>query len=134
MVQISEGKVARWVQLVGMGDNTVTLAADTLEWTISIAQFESMWNGSFFTLWRRPPGLQPRLYAARLSDPAGQWIDAQLQSMQASGQIKTRATDPQQRLKEFQEEQGLPGRGTAQPSTFMRINQLTGVPEPKIIP
>lgn len=122
----------RWVQLVEASPGTVTLASGNTRWQMEKKAFEMAWSGAFSTLWRRPPEVAGHIYAADVSDAEGQWIDRQLRRLQERSGLSPSADNAQARLKAFQREQKLPGDGKALPSTFIRVNQLIGVKEPKL--
>ena len=133
LIKLHQNGIERWVQLLGMTDSTVILASGKYTWQISIPRLNSLWKGAFSTLWRRPPNSETRLYAASTTDPSGQWLDNRLIELQKSGALPATPNSGQARLEAFQAQQKLPGDGKALPSTFIRVNQLTGVAEPKIL-
>jgi general secretion pathway protein A len=132
LVQLQQGSTRRWVQLTQWSGNTFTLATDKANWQMSSDQFAQIWSGDFTTLWRHPPGQTGRLFAAKPHQPAGQWLDQQLQNLQAKGELNADARSNAARVLAFQKRHGLPGDGKALPSTFIAINRLTGVNEPKL--
>lgn len=134
LIKLHQNGVDRWVQLLGMNDSAVILASGKYTWQISIPRLNSLWKGAFSTLWRRPPNSETRLYAASVTDPSGQWLDDRLIELQKSGALPATPNSALARLEAFQAQQKLPGDGKALPSTFIRVNQLTGVAEPKILP
>ena len=133
LIKLHQNGVERWVQLLGMNDSAVFLASGKHTWQISIPRLNSLWKGAFSTLWRRPPNSENRLYAASVADPSGKWLDDRLIDLQKSGALSGTPNSAQTRLEAFQTQQNLPGDGLALPSTFIRVNQLTGVAEPKIV-
>ena len=73
------------------------------------------------------------MFAATPQDPAGQWLDQQLHSLQAGGSPAADASrDFTARVRAFQRLHGLHGDGKALPSTFLLVNRLTGVDEPRL--
>ena len=122
----------RWVQLVEADARSVTLTSGKERWQMLHSDFERIWKGAFSTLWRRPPEVAGRLYAVSADAAEGQWIDKQLKRLQAQSLIEPTADNAQARLEAFQRQQNLPGDGKAVPSTFIRVNQLIGVKEPKL--
>lgn len=134
LVQLQQGAVKRWVQLDQWSGDTVTLTSGKQTWKLPSKQFASLWSGRFTTLWRQPMDQPTRLFVAQPEEPAGRWLDRRLQKLQAKGALTASATTPGDRIKAFQKEHGLKGDGKAVPSTFIRVNQLTGVTEPRLLP
>jgi type II secretory pathway predicted ATPase ExeA len=129
---LQQGDTLRWVQLTKWSGDSLTLVVDQASWHMPSAQFAQLWAGQFKTLWRHPPDQTTRLYAAKPNEAAGLWLDQQLQKLQAQGQLSKAASSAQARIVAFQKQQGLPGHGKALPSTFIAVNQLAGVTEPRL--
>jgi general secretion pathway protein A len=132
LVELSEGSVSRWILLQGMNKDHVTLASGTQVWTMTHASFNAMWNGSYATLWRLPPGQTARVTAATTKDTAGLWLDEQLVKLQARGLLDKSASTFGARVSAFQRQRETYGEGRATPSTFMLVNPLVGVKEPRL--
>ena len=132
LVQLRDNGVQRWVQITQWKGDTITLTLAKDRWQIPTAEFKQLWTGRFTTLWRQPMDQTSRLYVALATEPAGRWLDRQLQKLQTRGELSAAATTPAGRIAAFQKRHGLPGEGKALPTTIIRVNQLTGVTEPKL--
>ena len=117
--------------LTGLDADSATLQADGQRWRVPLPLLQTVWRGQYATVWRRPPGHQGRIGNVS-SGPAAQWMDEQLQQLQAKGQLPAGANGFAQRLQAFQQTQGIEGHGKATPMTFMQVNRLVGVDEPRL--
>lgn len=132
LVQLQEGTTKRWVLLQKMSGDTVTFAANGQTWTLPVDAFRKTWSGAFTTLWRLPPGYRARVFAAKESDTAGQWLNEQLKQLQAKQKLAATADNLEARVSQFQVEHKLPRDGKAMPPVFVLVNQLAGVDEPRL--
>ncbi|MEP6739333.1 MAG: peptidoglycan-binding domain-containing protein, partial [Caldimonas sp.] len=129
-----EGGKTTHVVLVGLGDKTATLRADGQTLTVALPTLAKLWQGEFGTIWRMPAGyatavdegasgpLVDRL-AAQLANLAGEPAPAGKQTMDAALRSK---------VARFQTAHGLSPLGKAGPTTFMQLNRVTGVDEPRL--
>ena len=119
--------------LAALTDTTATLRAAGTEQTVTLEALAQRWHGDFATLWRAPPG-----YGERLKDgqgPAIQWVATQLATAKgAAAPVNKAALDAPLRaeLRAFQLAQGLPGDGRPGPLTYMQLNRVGGVDEPRL--
>lgn len=118
--------------VTALADDSATLQAGDQRWRMGLDALAAVWRGEYATLWRTPPGTTARLGNVG-SGPAAQWLDQRLQGLQAAGQLPADAGDYATRLRAFQQGQGIDGGGKATPTTFMQVNRLSGVPEPRLI-
>jgi general secretion pathway protein A len=132
MLLLREAGQERWVQVLALAADRVTLASSGQQWTLPLADLPRTWQGDYATLWRLPAGQRQRVYVATTGDPAGQWINLQLKAMQDRGELPATADTLEARVTAFQQRQGLHGEGKALPSTFLLVNRLTGVDEPRL--
>ncbi len=112
--------------------DSLTLQAGTQRWRLGLDALATVWRGEYATLWRTPPGTTVRLGNVS-TGPAVQWMDQRLAAIQAAGQLPADASDFSTRLHAFQQSQGIDGGGKATPMTFMQVNRLSGVAEPRLI-
>jgi general secretion pathway protein A len=121
--------------LTALTRESATLRAAGTEQTVTLAALAARWQGDFATLWRVPPG-----YSARTaSSPSGEtleWIAAGLAaangSAPAAGQRTPHAAALRTQLRSFQLSQGLVGDGQVGPMTYMQLNRVAGVDEPRL--
>jgi general secretion pathway protein A len=93
-----------------------------------------MWRGEFATLWRMPEGYQNKLGNGE-GGVVVDWLALQL--------AKARGEEPppgrqkldaalEAKLSQFQLAQGLKPDGRIGPITFMQLNRVAGVDEPRL--
>ena len=128
-LQLADGPARALV--TALDTDSVTLQVDTQRWRLGLDALSTVWRGDYATLWRTPPGTTDRIGNVG-SGPAAQWVDERLQGLQASGQLPAGAQDFSARLQAFQQGQGIDGGGKVTPTTFMQVNRLSGVPEPRL--
>jgi general secretion pathway protein A len=121
--------------LMALTRESATLRAAGTEQTVTLAALAARWQGDFATLWRVPPG-----YSARTaSSPSGEtleWIAAGLAAVNgsapAAGQRTPNAAALRSQLRSFQLSQGLVADGQVGPMTYMQLNRVAGVDEPRL--
>jgi general secretion pathway protein A len=120
--------------MTGLGPQSAVVQTASARRSISLLTLAQMWRGEFATLWRVPEG-----YRASAGEDggnaAGQWVAARLTALQGS----PRASDAREtevplksRISAFQMAQGLKPDGLAGPMTYMQLNRISGVDEPKL--
>jgi len=132
LILLRDGGLERWVQVLSLQQDHITLASSGQRWKLPLSELPRYWQGDYATLWRLPPGQTTRIYAASASEPAGQWLQLQLKKLQTQGQLPATDDTLPARVAAFQQQQGLNGDGKALPSTFLLVNRLTGVDEPRL--
>ena len=128
-LQLADGPARALV--TALAADSITLQAGDQRWRLSLDALAAVWRGDYATLWRTPPGTTARIGNVS-NGPAAQWMDQRLQGLQATGQLPTEAGDFAARLRVFQQGQGIDGSGKATPMTFMQVNRLSGVAEPRL--
>jgi general secretion pathway protein A len=121
--------------LTALTRDSATLRAAGTEQTVTLAALAARWQGDFATLWRAPPG-----YTARAGSSASgetlQWIAKGLAtasgSTAATGQHVTDPASLVAQLRSFQLAHGLVADGQVGPMTFMQLNRVAGVDEPRL--
>jgi len=120
--------------LVGLGDATATLRIDGRERRVALGALAQRWRGDFATFWRTPPGYEKTL----LDGQAGQavdWLAQQLAALDgAAPDAGTQRVDTalKARVQAFQVAHGLEPDGLAGPTTFMQLNRVSGIDEPRL--
>lgn len=132
LVQLKDGDTQRWVMLRALGANEVTLVSGPHTWRLSVAAFEIQWTGGFSTLWRLPGTSRERVFAARENDAGGQWLDTQLKALQSRQKLDATADSFDARVRQFQVQYRVPGSGRATPPTFLTVNRLVDINEPRL--
>lgn len=120
--------------LVGLTADSATLRAAGTEQTVTLEALAARWQGEFATLWRSPAG-----YSSRLPDgqggPAVKWAAEALAKFNGKPPPPGRPVLDaalKAQLRSFQVSQGLPPDGLLGPLTFMQLNRVAGVDEPRL--
>jgi len=123
------------VTLVGLGDETATLAIKDREYTFPLQEIDAFWDGSFIIVWQPP-------FASRLVSPGARgrevvWIRQAVDTIEG----KTRSSDAsdlydetlRRRIMAFQRDQSLPQDGRVGNATLVRlVNALRGPNAPSL--
>ena len=121
--------------LMGLGSQSATLRMGGQTQTVSLVSLAALWRGEFATLWRTPPGFTQRFKDGQ----AGVVVDhlaAQLATYLGEPQPTRRAVLDgmlRSKLSTFQIAQGLTPDGIPGPTTFMHLNLVAGVDEPRLM-
>jgi len=121
--------------LTAMNENTATLAVGSKRETVSLSALETRFDGGFLTFWRAPRAWRDEV-AEGDKGPDVDWLARRL--AQLRGAKKPQENQPLdgatlRALREFQSGQNLKADGVAGPKTFIRLNQLGGVQEPRLL-
>lgn len=135
VLTLRDGPKARHAVLVALDDNKATLSVGGVKHAVGIASLAARFDGRFTTFWRAPRAFRDYVPAGGQGADVD-WIAARLAKLE-----RTAAPAPQQlldgrmqeRLRAFQAAQGLKADGMAGPRTYMRLNQLGGVAEPRLL-
>jgi general secretion pathway protein A len=125
------GRDRGWALLTAMTSDTATLQVGTQRWLMPLTALADIWRGEYTTLWRLPPDQSGRLGNGN-SGPAAVWAKQQLDRLQARGELPASAVGFDQKVRAFQQANGLDAEGIAGPMTFMLINLAAGVAEPRL--
>jgi general secretion pathway protein A len=130
IVTLDAGSVApSYAVLTALTPTSATLRAAGTEQTVTLGALASRWQGDFSTVWRTPPGWGRRdaetvdWMATQLAKDAGVSPPAGRPAMNAQLRSQLRA---------FQLAHGLPPDGQPGPMTFMQLNRVAGVEEPRL--
>ncbi len=126
------GQGARRVLVTEMTLDSVILQSGEQRWRLPLTALADLWRGEFATLWRTPPGQTGRLVDGR-DGPAALWLGERIASLQTEGRVPPSARDLDARVKAFQRSQGVDAAGVAGPITFMQVNLVSGVDEPRLL-
>ncbi|MBQ0930106.1 ExeA family protein [Ideonella alba] len=120
--------------LVGLDERVALLSRDGRLQAVPLERLARDWRGVFATLWRPPDGYSGALTAGRsgpavdaLAQGLARWAGQPLPEPGATLDAALLA-----RLQAFQRAQGLVDDGVAGPATFMLLNRVTGVAEPRL--
>ena len=135
MLTLRDGARVSYAVLSAMDDTSVTLRLNGKSQTLGVAALAARFDGAFTTFWQ-----MPRVYRDQVArgeqGPDVDWIAARLAQLNrvaapSPGQALDTATFEQ--LRRFQMQQNLKADGVAGPRTYMRLNQLSGVAEPRLL-
>ncbi len=120
--------VNAWLVVVSLEDDSVMLAGEQGDYSITLEQLGELWTGTFVLPWQKPPGYTGPM---RLDDEgeAVTWLAQQFAQLdgQPKGLADTRYNELlQQRVALFQSEQLLLVDGVAGTNTILRVRQLLG--------
>jgi general secretion pathway protein A len=132
---IDDPVAPRFAVLTAMDGQGATLELAGKRETVGLEALASRFDGSFITLWRTPRGWRDEISAGD-HGPDVDWLAKRLAAL--SGAAKPQENRPmdaqtQRLLREFQLSQNLKADGVAGPKTFIRLNQLGGVNEPRLL-
>ena len=136
IVGLHDGARVGYAVLTGMDDDTATLAINGQRHTVSLGLLATRIDGEYTTLWKVPRGFRDQVGPGD-SGPDVDWIAARLAELDGkraappAGQVLDEPT--RRLLRAFQVKQNLKADGLAGPRTYMRLNQLTGVDEPRLL-
>ena len=125
---------AVYALLIGLGSQGATLSMGGVSQTVPLSILQKVWRGDFSTFWRAPPGYAQSIVdgnagplvdglATRLAMARGEPVTADKHTYDAAFKAKVAA---------FQQAHGLRPDGVAGPTTFMQLNRVTGVEEPRL--
>jgi general secretion pathway protein A len=135
VITLRDGRTTSYAVLAGMDERSVTLLANGKREKVELAALVARFTGEYTTFWKMPRAFRDHLapgdqgadvdwLASRLAQLGGVAAPAAQQAFDARiGQL----------LRVFQSKQNLKADGVAGPRTYMRLNQLTGVPEPRLL-
>ncbi|KFI05495.1 ExeA family protein [Massilia sp. BSC265] len=135
VVTLHDGPRTGYAVLSALDGDSVTLSAGARREKIDLATFVARFGGEFTTFWRMPRAFREEL-AEGARGPDVDWLAARLAQLDGAPAPRPgSALDAGTRkwLERFQAAQNLKADGLAGPRTYMRLNQLSGVPEPRLL-
>ena len=136
VIPLRAGAVNGYALMQALDDTSVTLVRDGRRLRVPVIQLVQWFDGSFATYWRMPARFRPQL-ADGDQGPEVAWLRAGL-GWAASPDAGAGAS-PQvdaafkKRLAEWQAAQQLKPDGMVGPKTYMKMNQASQVPEPRLL-
>jgi general secretion pathway protein A len=135
VVALHDGARQAYAVLAMVGERSVTLVADGQRKELDLADFVARFDGAFTTFWKMPRGFREQVAAGDHGADVD-WIAERLAQLDKSA--APRVDQPlgartQELLRAFQQKQNLKADGVAGPRTYMRLNQLSGVDEPRLL-
>jgi general secretion pathway protein A len=120
--------------LTGLDGQHATLRLAGASATVPLATLVDLWRGDFATYWRAPAGYERRPPDGD-AGPVTDWLATQLAVVRGEKRPASPATLDaalKSRIHAFQVSQGLEPDGLAGPLTFMHLNRVAGVEEPRL--
>lgn len=135
ILTLRDGANTGYVLMTAMDDATVTLRVNGVAHRVPVSTLTSRFDGAYTTFWKMQRFYRDQVGAGE-SGADVDWIAshlAQLNQLQppAAGQPLNARFDGL--LRAFQAANNLKADGVAGPRTYMRLNQLTGVDEPRLL-
>lgn len=135
IVALHDGQNLGYAVLSAMDADSATLSVNGRREKVSLGALATRFDGEFTTLWKAARGFRDEVKPGD-SGPDVDWIAGRL------AQINEGAAPPpaqpfdaatRRLLRSFQAGQNLKADGVAGPRTYMRLNQLSGVDEPRLL-
>ena len=135
VLTLRDGAQVSYALVTGMDDTSIRLTVDGKEQTLDIGALATRSDGSFVTFWTMPRYYRDQVSAGEQGADVD-WIASRLAKI--NGLPPPPADRPLgaptlELLRAFQTRQHLKADGVAGPRTYMRLNQLTGVAEPRLL-
>jgi len=120
--------------LTAMNGDRATLSIGAKRESVTLASLEARFDGGFLTFWRAPRTWRDEVSSGD-KGPDVDWLARRLAELR--GAKKPKDNQPLdgvtlRALRDFQVSQNLKADGVAGPKTFIRLNQLGGVQEPRL--
>jgi general secretion pathway protein A len=135
IVTLHDGGKLGYAVLTRMDDTAATLSVNGKRQTVNLAALAPLFDGEFTTFWKVPRGFRDQL-ALGDQGPDVDWLAerlAQMNKLAVPPVDQPFGKHMQEMLRDFQSKQNLKADGVAGPRTFMRLNQLSGVEEPRLL-
>jgi general secretion pathway protein A len=134
IVALHDGQKLGYAVLSEMDENSATLSVNGQRQKVSLGALATRFDGEYTTLWKTPRGFREEVHPGD-TGPDVDWIAGRLAELnkQAAPRTDQPLDEPTRRLlRAFQSGQNLKADGVAGPRTYMRLNQLSGVDEPRL--
>jgi len=134
VLTLRDGADVSYALVIAMDNNSATLQLNGRQQKMGVADLALRFDGAYTTYWK-----MPRYYRDQVGEGEQgadvDWIAASLAHLngtQRPPQNRALGAETLEQLRRFQQEQHLKADGVAGPRTYMRLNQLAGVPEPRL--
>ncbi|TQK10423.1 ExeA family protein [Herbaspirillum sp. SJZ107] len=135
IVALHDGQNLGYAVLSAMDADSATLSVNGRREKVSLGALATRFDGEFTTLWKAARGFRDEVKPGD-SGPDVDWIAgrlAQLNESAAPPAAQPFDAPTRRLLRSFQAGQNLKADGVAGPRTYMRLNQLSGVDEPRLL-
>ena len=135
ILTLHDGPNVAYAVLAGLDDTTARLRVNGKSETLGVAALAARFDGEYTTFWTAPRGFREQV-AAGETGPDVNWVAtrlAQIHGVAPPSPDRPLDGKMQKLLREFQASQNLKADGVTGPRTYMRLNQLGGVDEPRLL-
>ncbi|MCG2585653.1 ExeA family protein [Massilia sp. TS11] len=134
LLGIREGEILRYAVLTGLDGERAWLQKDGQRVLVPLARFAARLDGEVLSLWRSAPAFRDALRAGD-SGADVDWVAAVLAKAEGRAApapgLKYDAA-MQAAVRQLQQDAGLKADGRVGPRTWIRLNQLAGIDEPRL--
>ncbi len=135
IVALHDGQKLGYAVLSSMDADSATLSVNGQRQKVSLGALATRFDGEYTTLWKVPRAFRDEVHPGD-TGPDVDWIAGRLAELNqlAAPRTEQPLDEPTRRLlRAFQSKQNLKADGVAGPRTYMRLNQLSGVDEPRLL-
>jgi general secretion pathway protein A len=135
VLTLHDGPNLVYAVLAGLDDNTARLRVNGKSVTLGVAALAARFDGEYTTFWIAPRAFREQVPPGQ-KGPDVDWVATRLAYINgAPPPSPDRPLDSkmQRLLREFQARQNLKADGVTGPRTYMRLSQLGGVAEPRLL-
>jgi general secretion pathway protein A len=135
IVALHDGQQLGYALLTAMDGDSATLSVNGRQQKVSLGALATRFDGEFTTLWKAPRGFRDQVGPGDSGQDVD-WIAARLADInnKSAPPLAQPLDEPTRRLlRSFQAAQNLKADGVAGPRTYMRLNQLSGIEEPRLL-
>jgi hypothetical protein len=133
IVALHDGQKLGYAVLSSMDADSATLSVNGQRQKVSLGALATRFDGEFTTLWKQPRAFRDEIHPGDTG--AGRGLDrrppGRLNKVEAPRADRPLDEATRRLLRGFQAGQNLKADGVAGPRTYMRLNQLSGVDEPR---
>jgi general secretion pathway protein A len=135
VITLRDGRSTSYAVLERMDERGVSLLVNGKRARVELAALVPRFSGEYTTFWKMPRAFREHL----AHGDQGVDVDWLATSLAKVGRVAAPAAEQpfnartQELLRSFQAKQNLKADGVAGPRTYMRLNQLTGVAEPRLL-
>jgi general secretion pathway protein A len=135
IVALHDGQKLGYAVLSSMDADSATLSVNGQRQKVSLGALATRIDGEFTTLWKAPRSFRDEVHPGD-TGPDVDWIAGRLAELNKvdAPRAERPLDEPTRRLlRAFQAKQNLKADGVAGPRTYMRLSQLSGVDEPRLL-
>ncbi len=135
IVALHDGQKLGYAVLSSMDADSAILSVNGQRQKVGLGALATRIDGEFTTLWKAPRTFRDEVHPGD-TGPDVDWIAARLAQLNRrdAPRAERPLDEPTRRLlRSFQAQQNLKADGVAGPRTYMRLNQLSGVDEPRLL-